>query len=173
MRTSATETITKGEGDLRDYIEILARVTDSQVRAGIQSPHRFMLEHGRTFAVTSLTFEGPRGVPRQCYSNAGQRALRGRKGLCYAEGYVTAFGLPIPHGWLVTPEGDVIDPTLKDSDEVYRVYFGLAFDRGYHRVAIMKGDRWSLLEHDGVALNDIIKGRTKHMLSVAHHQAPA
>jgi hypothetical protein len=143
---------------IREHLEILDRLVRQP--NGLQSPHRFMLDNGRTFQVTEHTFEGRRGTPKECYANAGRIMLQRPDNLFYAEGFVTHFNLPIPHGWLVTRQGHVIDPTLKAGD---RTYFGLAFEQTYYLNAIARSGYWSLLT-DGVTLHDIAHRRTGGML---------
>jgi hypothetical protein len=155
---------------IREIIEIHALVKAPMLKPGQISPERFMLEHGRVFTVTPKTFLGPRGTPKECYSNSAKRSQRSRSPkLTYAEGYVYSFGIPIPHAFVVDDDGNVIDPTLKIDEEAERHYFGLAFDRGYHKVALLKSTYYSLLAHEGQGLRDIVQGRTAGMLSLKHH----
>ena len=66
-------------------------------------------------------------VPKQCYWNCISIAKR-EKDLTYYEGYATSF-VPMSHGWLVTKDGEVIEPTLVTlgSNKSRAVdYFGMA-----------------------------------------------
>jgi hypothetical protein len=157
---------------IRDYLQALVKIMGRMPRPDQQSPHEFMLKHGRAFEVTPATYKGPRGAPKQCYSNAGRIALKNAaaKGppLYYAEGYVTSVGIPIPHAFLVNGRGEVIDPTLRGPCEVggERAYFGLVFDPAYFAAALVAGSYWGLLDSlASVALHDIIKGTTEGMLA--------
>jgi hypothetical protein len=163
--------MTQAEATIREYVGILADMTKGMLRnPRHQSPHAFMLEHGKAWTVTEATYAGKRGTPKECYSNAGILVQR-RPELTYVEGYVTTIGIPIPHAFLVNGAGEVIDPTLKDNDPEHggRAYFGLAFDRTYHRAALVRSGYWALLDDLGAALKDIIHGDTEGMLSVVHH----
>jgi hypothetical protein len=157
---------------IREYLGALdSLMSDRIVAGGNQSPHRFMLEHGRAFAVGPKTYAGKRMTPKACYSNAGQRALglssKRQRGPYYAEGYVTSVSyIAIPHAFLVTDQGEVIDPTLTGDDPDYgeRAYFGLAFSPAYHAAAVIRSGYYSLLDDMGPALIDIVKGRVEGML---------
>jgi hypothetical protein len=145
--------------------ELLAR----RVPSGAQSYRRFLLDRGQAFRVGSNTYKGRRDEPKQCFSNAGRRALEPDTDLLYAEGYTTSVGyLPIPHAWLVTPDGEVIDTTLRGGDEVYgeRGYFGLVFTQDYLRRSVLKTGYWGLLHNDDPpAVHDIMLGNTAGMLA--------
>jgi hypothetical protein len=60
------------------------------------------------------------GSPKQCYWNCQEIAFK-RGNLTYVEGYAIApqVSLPVAHAWLLTPEGDVIDPTWNPPGTVY------------------------------------------------------
>jgi hypothetical protein len=60
------------------------------------------------------------GSPQQCYWNC-QELVSKRKNLTYVEGYGLApqVSIPVAHAWLLTPEGDVIDPTWNPPGTVY------------------------------------------------------
>jgi hypothetical protein len=68
-----------------------------------------------------------RAVPKMCYWNASRVVLRvpGYEAAAYVEGVAAnRYGLIIEHGW-VEHGGEVIDPTLPDSDYTY--FPGLRF----------------------------------------------
>lgn len=153
---------------IRQYLEALDHLSQRYLKNGaVQSPHRFMLDNGQAFRVTEATFAGKRGVPKQCYSNAGQIAL-GSSELQYAEGYVTSIGIPIHHAWLVNRHGEVIDPTLRDNDPDFggRAYFGLVFNKPWYSRALVRSGYWSMLDDMGPALRAIVKGETEGMLAL-------
>ena len=86
----------------------------------------FVLQHGRLF----VPGPWPKGVrqmaAQQCFDNAFRVARR--RGLIYVEGFgIGAFGFPFPHGWCVTDDGIVLDPTWDDGRE----YFGVPFDMNF------------------------------------------
>jgi hypothetical protein len=158
---------------IRQYLEGLEWLMGQTARmpSSAQSPHRFLLERGQAFRVGSNTYKGRRDTPKQCFSNAGRRALKPDTDLLYAEGYTTSVGyLPIPHAWLVTPDGEVIDTTLRGGDEVLgeRGYFGLAFTREYLAKSVLKTEHWGLLHtemSEPPAMRDILLGNTHGMLA--------
>jgi hypothetical protein len=158
---------------IREYLEALEWLMGQTARmpSGAQSPHRFLLDQGRAFRVGSNTYQGRRDPPKQCFANAGRRALKPGTDLLYAEGYTTSVGyVAIPHAWLVTPAGEVIDTTLRGGDEEYgeRGYFGLAFTREYLAKSILKTETWGLLHTEMMeppAFHDIALGNTAGMLA--------
>jgi hypothetical protein len=153
---------------IREYLEALESLAAKYLRSGAQSPHRFLLDQGRAFRVGSNTYKGRRDAPKECYSNAGRRAMQPDSKLLYAEGYTTSVGyIPIPHAWLVTPDGEVIDTTLKGGDEEYgeRGYFGLAFTPEYVAKTTARTGYWSLLDDIAPTRHDIMLGNTSGMLA--------
>lgn len=85
----------------------------------------FVLEHGKYFVNEGRDIQyGPK---QQCYhTSQNDIVLDGE--LLYVEGYVQALGVPIPHGWNITREGEVIDRTLRESG---CEYWGIVFTRDY------------------------------------------
>jgi hypothetical protein len=60
-----------------------------------------------------------------CFRNCTEAALRYRE-LTYVEGYAIAdiaIQLPLAHAWLLSPQGEVLDPTWSGGLQ----YFGIAF----------------------------------------------
>jgi hypothetical protein len=76
-----------------------------------EGPQGFVLRHG-------IDFTSPPDLPdgyewmeaKNCYGNAAQLALED-PALTYVEGYAMGRFFPIPHAWVVTEDGTVIDPT--------------------------------------------------------------
>lgn len=86
----------------------------------------FVLQHGMRFdGRGKLPKKARMGKARQCFKNATQLVLA-HPNLTYVEGYACGI-IPVMHGWCVTKEGDVIDPTWKDGRE----YFGVPIKRSY------------------------------------------
>lgn len=164
----------EAQDGIRQYLEALDHLIGKRLTNGAQSPHRFLLDHGRAFQVTDKTYAGKRDAMKQCYSNAGRRALDPNTKLFYAEGYVTSVGIPIPHAWLVNAKGEVFDPTLRDNDEDHggRAYYGLAFDRRWMSKALLQSQVWGLLTDLGPGLTAIVKGETHGMLAKLRDPPP-
>lgn len=91
---------------------------------------KFILAHGRAWEPTAQTFKGWRGKQKECFGNAAKLVLR-EPSLTYVEGYATAI-IPFHHAWCVTPDGTIVEPTLRigkrDKDHLPRGYFGVPFD---------------------------------------------
>ncbi|HZQ47943.1 MAG TPA: hypothetical protein VFC07_13075 [Verrucomicrobiae bacterium] len=89
-----------------------------------------LTEQGRAFPFAPFPAELKHffGKMGRCYENATRLALSGME-LIYCEGYALNQGLPIPlmHGFCITPEGAVVDPTWKDGTE----YFGVAISKTF------------------------------------------
>lgn len=155
---------------IREYLIALEQLGRRMPSKAV-SPHRFMLDNGQAFRIGSNTYKGRRDTPKQCFSNAGRRALMPDTDLVYAEGYVTSVAyIPIPHAWLVAPDGEVIDTTLKGGDEQYgeRGYFGLTFTQDYLRRGTIKTGYWGLIHNEFAvppAVHDIALGNTRGMLA--------
>jgi hypothetical protein len=65
-----------------------------------------------------------RGEARMCFKNCLDLALAHPDQLTYVEGYAYAsYPLPINHAWLITTDGQVVDPTWERGSN----YFGIAF----------------------------------------------
>jgi len=89
---------------------------------GYYGPAHFILQHGQYFK--NREQDRQLGPLQLCYQNS-QRLLSSQRDLLYVEGYVDIGGHYTPHGWNITPEGEVIDVTLRaDSCE----YFGIVFN---------------------------------------------
>lgn len=98
-------------------------------------------------AASRAAADGVGAEKKMCYRNAVMALLTVDDtaiipdGTRYAEGWVLAtLGLPIEHGWLETPDGRVLDPTLVlvDTEEELA---------GFRYVAARTWDRAAVLEH--------------------------
>ena len=101
---------------------------------GYKSSHHWVLQHGQFFVNEQL--DRDLGPEKLCYYNS-QRLMMGslttNYPLLYVEGYVSVHGMPIEHGWNITPDGEVIDTTLRiDGAE----YFGFVFSKNFVMVHI-------------------------------------
>lgn len=122
-----------------------------QLRAFGERPFvRFMLDHGRDYAVGPDSFAGPRGEPKGCYMNATRLAIDSQLSdhpLTYVEGTIICYGVPIDHAWCVNADGIVIDPTLTpDKDGCYGNYYGVPFLTDYVRKAVLRNRVYGLLD---------------------------
>jgi hypothetical protein len=113
------------------------------------SREEFVLTYGRYW--TWLPGDWPRFAPNFCFHNSGQLALM-RKDMTYVEGFVWRGVLPFPihHAWNVTPEGLVVDSTLRDDpeqDAEGREYYGVPFSTTFVRKSWRGRNTCSLLDH--------------------------
>lgn len=87
--------------------------------AGCPTPslYRYVLDHGATHRPALLPPGMSRAPARQCFHNALRLCLR-EPSLRYVEGYGLLDGLPLPlhHGWAVTDDGTVVDPTWESPE---------------------------------------------------------
>lgn len=103
----------------------------------------FVLEHGMLFKVDPETFKGRRGKQGKCFMNATLKAIS--KNLIYCEGYILVCGIPIHHGWCVTKDGTVIDPTIDNNDGRVADYYGVPFTTDYLIEAAARNGVYGLL----------------------------
>lgn len=100
------------------------------------------------------------GQPRDCFNNATRYAAV-RDDVYYAEGYALEPDLPIPvhHAWLVDVNGNVIDPTWKDTTN--HVYFGIPFKREFLRDLLDRNGGQA-----GILVNlHLIRGSRRHVVN--------
>jgi hypothetical protein len=88
----------------------------------------FVLKRGEFFRPQPLPKGYRLGKAKECYSNSYKLAMR-KEGLTYCEGFafVDLGGgtiTDIKHGWCATPEGSVIDVTLRKHG---LAYFGVPY----------------------------------------------
>ena len=136
----------EGMSEMRRELEMRKAVWGSNIVLD------FMLEHGREYAFSAKSYEGPRGEPKQCYANATHLALRNRS-LTYVEGKVFIFGIGIDHAWCVDADGNVVDPTLAidggtEFGKLDRIngYFGVPLKADYVRKATLWNRVYGLLD---------------------------
>jgi len=105
---------------LQVFIAGCARVSD-------QMGFKNLRDNGQQFRGEALPERVQRGQPRQCFNNAFNLLGTLRGDHYYAEGWAvsTVAIIPIHHGWIVTPDGGVIDPTWDAPERC--AYFGFAF----------------------------------------------
>jgi hypothetical protein len=86
----------------------------------------YLLREGRFYPGRKLPARYKLGGPRYCFANA-KRLVRRSKDLVYAEGFALYLSYPdlFHHAWAVSPEGEVLDPTLADADRYE--YFGILY----------------------------------------------
>lgn len=75
---------------------------------------RHQLERGQEWPVGEATFDGEPGEPKMCYANSARRVVYDdAPAWRYVEGYVTCFGFPIEHAFLIDENGVVVEPTIR------------------------------------------------------------
>jgi GNAT superfamily N-acetyltransferase len=88
----------------------------------------YLKDHGQEWTAQKLPEGIDRGPAKECYMNATHLVMDDPAHLRYCEGYVTdpeAAGFSFMHGWAVTEDGKVIDPTLPHSENC--TYWGVAY----------------------------------------------
>lgn len=132
--TDGVSDLPKVRADVFRFVEMIARVS------GPESSGALLRDRGQHFRGAPLPRRVRRGIPQACYSNAFR--LLGSIGVkhYYAEGYAMPSSrfLAVPHAWIVTEDGTVIDPTWPDTEKC--AYFGLAF--GHDVVSMMVESGW-------------------------------
>lgn len=89
----------------------------------------FYLLLGRAYRSAPLPPSVPRGVPRECYRNAGALVIDSvEPRYAYCEGYAMRGGLiPVHHAWCLDEQGCVVDPTWPHDEK--SEYLGVALSR--------------------------------------------
>ncbi|GLY99827.1 hypothetical protein [Actinoplanes sp. NBRC 103695] len=126
-------TLTSAQRTLLAYIDGCATVAEVNAQPpgwAFRSTYHLLAAHGTFFAAAPRPIEMPKLTDRLCYSNAATTAATyAAEGLLYAEGFATATvrgqQLPLAHGWCVTADGTVADPTWDFDPNA--IYFGIAF----------------------------------------------
>lgn len=79
-----------------------------------------VLDCGSFMEAKPLPVDVRHGSPKKCYWNCHKLTLK-REDLTYVEGFAIASQVPMPvaHAWLLTAEGEAIDPTWKVPGVVY------------------------------------------------------
>lgn len=141
---------------IKQYLKMLETAS-----AGLKSFHGLLLQHGRSFSITPMTFELPRMAIKQCYVNATRLAMD-NDSLTYVEGIVCAT-IPIEHAWCTDSTGNVIDPTIRIRGK-YGVdpgritgYFGAPFKLAYLMETIYRKKTYGLLCWDNREILDLSK----------------
>lgn len=84
---------------------------------------KFILEFGLN--ASGLPFDGPQGVPGQCFQNALNMSLS--RCVNYVEGFALRpwVGVPVHHAWCEFDDHTVIDPTWSKPEDCQ--YLGVSF----------------------------------------------
>jgi hypothetical protein len=101
---------------LRDYARQYARAMTEigQERAAL--PYKLLLEYGEESTWSPLPQGEEYGFAKQCFGNAGGRALFDES-LTYYEGITDSLFVTMPHAWVQDAEGRVIELTLRHNDD--------------------------------------------------------
>lgn len=148
--------------EIKRHVEELAELERSF------GPSIAVIRYGRAFRPTAKSPTWLRiGQARDCFNNATAYAAV-RDDVWYAEGYALQPELlfPVQHAWLVDRDGQVIDPTWKDTRD--HAYFGIAFKRDFVCEQLVKnGQNAGILvnlnllrrrHRDPVDLESVIRG---------------
>lgn len=144
-----------------DTIEMFLRAEVDMIKKCVRTPiggyvsiSHFVLENGIRMQPPDpkLPRDIKRGKLGLCYENAGKIALNvdthchAQTDYVYCEGY--AWGVfPVLHGWLLTPDGKVIDPTWQGRKNFETTdYYGIAFQTEYLRDTIIQNEHWALID---------------------------
>jgi len=84
-----------------------------------------VLCEGKQFTYAPKPKDVKYGKIKECFRNAFYLAEK-RPDLTYVEGYANSI-IPVWHGWCVTADGTVVDPTWRPIERENRDYFGIPF----------------------------------------------
>lgn len=133
MIRTACQAATDDERALVAHLDIVAKmqrmahpdVLDGFVSHCVES---FVLERGRFFdPPQTLRFGFKMMKPQRCFYNA--YVLAREKSVTYVEGFAVGV-IPVHHAWVVTKDGDVVDPTWagRRMGGYGAAYLGIPFD---------------------------------------------
>ena len=143
----------EGMSDIENYLNALIDVqhkchnTNGAPREGWEylCIEDFVLREGQPFAAPSsveLPSDVSQGIVKECFKNCvNSVAMRGTDYL-YCEGYALGI-IPMLHAWLVSPDGQVIDPTWRKPGTEY---FGVLFNRKFVLEQTLKQETYGLLD---------------------------
>lgn len=107
----------------------------------------FVSKRGQLFSPPAgdLPADVPKGIIKECYKNCIDATI-----LCcsdspdyfYCEGYATGL-IPMLHAWLVTTDGEVVDPTWPEPGTEY---FGVAFKPDFVRKQTLSQGHYGLID---------------------------
>jgi hypothetical protein len=107
----------------------------------------FVSKRGQLFSPPAgdLPKDVPPGIIKECYKNCIDATI-----LCcsdspdyfYCEGYATGL-IPMLHAWLVTTDGEVVDPTWPEPGTEY---FGVAFKPDFVRKQTLSQGHYGLID---------------------------
>lgn len=128
----------------RDYLKMIDGM-QGQPAGWDTTPAKMLLAEGRGYQQDDGTYAGPAGTPKECYANAGRKALNDDR-YTYVEGYVTTHGIPIEHAWVVDrASGRIKDPTLRGNTATVNGYYGVPFTTEYLRSTVLRTGMWGLI----------------------------
>ena len=111
-------------------------------------------EYGQSWQSVSWKSWRGRGYRRMkvkgCFRNAFDHSERHEE-LTYVEGLADAGYLPIHHAWCITPEGQVVDPTWRESNHSMPVtdweYFGIPLESSFIWSVLAQKHTYGVLDH--------------------------
>jgi hypothetical protein len=141
---------------LIDYVSQIAELRQGNARGlKYRGVEPIVKEYGRLFTApvsveknTALMKQHgvTPGAMKECFSNAGRCVLGGNSDLTYVEGYAQAI-IPIHHAWLVTKDGQVIDPTWStERIKPGESYFGVPLSSEYVTQLAINTERWTVFD---------------------------
>lgn len=146
MQAISSVAISDAVGDCAEYMRLirtLKAANKTKPINGYTCVEDFILKNGRAFEFSPLPRGVERGRMRECFLNAANLAMREDDKYIYCEGYAISAAVPFPveHGWCVTPDGRVVDPTWDDA----RDYYGVAFKYEFLRQTLYDNEHYGLL----------------------------
>lgn len=121
---------------------------------------RFVLRQGKCYDIGQRI--GPRGTPKECFSNAANFVLQNGPRYSYVEGFYMSPKLPIAihHAWVRIIDNDAhlrgFDPTLDEDRARAGDYVGVEFDRDTLREELLKNKVYGLLDHGRGVNTDLL-----------------
>lgn len=105
----------------------------------------FVLRHGQPFSAGVRPSYIKQRPQKECFKNSLELALE--TGLTYVEGYTFRI-IPILHAWCIDEDGTVLDPTLRDQEQLE--YFGIPFNTDYVLEYAHQSGMYGVLDNYGL-----------------------
>lgn len=119
-------------------------------------PASYVLANGREFTGRPLPRGIKRGTPKQCFKNATDLVLM-HPTWHYVEGYVWSVTCPIgiEHAWAIDEQGEVVDNTLRATEQSN--YFGVVYDRDTYLRYVARTSYYGVMGGDYRAAIEVVK----------------
>lgn len=152
-----------GEDGVGTYLNMMVRLAGDR-----PSNEALILKHGRKFKPPVSVEENDRlmeqygidaGMAKDCFANSGRCVIGMHPDITYVEGYAAGI-IPVHHAWLVTKDGQVIDPTWNGqishgvTVDPGHSYYGVPLKQNYVRQVMMDTKYFGIFSYTNPSVYD-------------------